>query len=673
MEGRGLTLRSKSRRPQISAPKPISAPLPANSKASGAGLPSGPREKPQQNGATADLVKRRYSTRFNQVPDLDANAPPVPSVPALPGAFGGRDASPAGNGGAASGSSPGLRVDLSALRDPSLPVDKYVASLLADASEEDIQEYQDRLRKVKNRTSTDLQQNVYQNRTQFIKISKEAEKLKGEMRTLRSLMAELTTALGQTSSANGLSPLSASFEDRPSRKANRSSVANLESMWSVQLQALWKTVEGSQKFLPAVPGRHIVLETGHWVELDSATWKPRRPVHIVLLNDHLLVAAKKRKRVDQSNPNNRGPVPTKLVAEECWPLQDIDMIDLGANLGSGSSRGEAEGRGVTNAINIRVGSKSFTYRQDHRNSSAKNELLATFRKTVEDLRTTLRSETETAGKASDALAYLTGGSRRSELFFDGGENIRDTPEVRIDVDGKQQNLRWVEGQIDDLDIAIALQHFEEAVSSIERLRKLARGLKGNTVAQDAINTKLDERVTKLAGIISRALVNKHSFLNATKTNVSWLTRLGLEDRAREAYLRARSEIITKRVRQCIFEGDLRLYIFQISFVYFTLIRNTLSIYQACFPALMTSASIKWAKEHLDSFNALLARQLSSVLRGTGVWNKCMEIVHEHAAMLTEVGVDFQDFVGKGLENDQSPSRKQSGSSAEMLAAAQGAE
>lgn len=420
--------------------------------------------------------------------------------------------------------------------------------MLADASEEDIQEYQDRLRKVKNRTSTDLQQNVYQNRTQFIKISKEAEKLKGEMRTLRSLMAELTTALGQTSSANGLSPLSASFEDRPSRKANRSSVANLESMWSVQLQALWKTVEGSQKFLPAVPGRHIVLETGHWVELDSATWKPRRPVHIVLLNDHLLVAAKKRKRVDQSNPNNRGPVPTKLVAEECWPLQDIDMIDLGANLGSGSSRGEAEGRGVTNAINIRVGSKSFTYRQDHRNSSAKNELLATFRKTVEDLRRTLRSETETAGKASDALAYLTGGSRRSELFFDGGENIRDTPEVRIDVDGKQQNLRWVEGQIDDLDIAIALQHFEEAVSSIERLRKLARGLKGNTVAQDAINTKLDERVTKLAGIISRALVNKHSFLNATKTNVSWLTRLGLEDRAREAYLRARSEIITKRVR-----------------------------------------------------------------------------------------------------------------------------
>lgn len=217
-----------------------------------------------------------------------------------------------------------------------------MAKLLANASEEEIQNYQESLRKVKNRTSTDLQQNVYQNRTQFIKISKEAEKLKDEMRTLRSLMAELTTALGQTTVGNTPNPMSPVDDHFPKRNANRSSVANLESMWSVQLQTLWKTVEGSQKFLPAVPGRHIVLETGNWAELDSATWKPRRPVHIVLLNDHLLVAAKKRKRVDQNNPNHRGPIPTKLVAEECWPLQDIDMIDLATNLGDGRrSRGGA--------------------------------------------------------------------------------------------------------------------------------------------------------------------------------------------------------------------------------------------------------------------------------------------------------------------------------------------
>ncbi|KAL4891513.1 Cullin repeat-like-containing domain protein [Aspergillus ambiguus] len=660
MEGRGLTLRSKSRRarPQISAPKPISGPLPPNSKAvdpaqstttSSSGSRSRDRSAPKD--ATSDLVKRRYSTRFNQVPDFDPSAPPVPSLPKGP-TYG--TLTPPQVSRRPSGEPSGPpQVDLDALRDPSLPVDRYVANLLANASEDEIQEYQRSLRKVKNRTSTDLQQNVYQNRTQFIKISKEAEKLKGEMRTLRTLMAELTTALGQTTVGNTPNPMSPNLDERlPKRNANRSSVANLESMWNVQLQTLWKTVEGSQKFLPVVPGRHIVMETGNWVELDSATWKPRRPVHLVLLNDHLLVAAKKRKRVDQSNPNHRGPVPTKLVAEECWALQDVDMIDLGANLGTGAAREEAEDRGIDNAINIRVGNKPFTYRHDKRSSSAKSDLLATFRKTVEDLRRTLRSETEAASRANDSFGYLGGRlsmySPKPDLY-DNMDNDRDRPEVRIDVDGKQQNLRWVEGQVDELDIHIALQRFEESVSNIERLRKLARGLKGNSVAQDVINAKVDERAAKLAEVLSRALVDTHSFLIATKTNVTWLTRLGFEDQAREAYLKARSDVISKRIRACIFEGDLPLYIFQISFVYFTLLKNTISIYQQCFPTVMTSACIKWAKHHLDGFNALLTRQLSSVQRGTSVWQKCIDIVHEQAGLLDEVGVDFTDLVARGLE------------------------
>lgn len=426
-----------------------------------------------------------------------------------------------------------------------------VADLLANATEEEIEDYQNSLRKVKNRTSTDLQQNVYQNRTQFIKISKEAEKLKGEMRTLRTLMADLTTALGQTTVGNTPNPMSPTTDTLPKRNANRSSVANLESMWNVQLQTLWKTVEGSQKFLPAVPGRHIVIETGNWVELDSATWKPRRPVHIVLLNDHLMVAVKKRKRVDQSN--HRGPVPTKLVAEQCWPLQDIDMIDLGANMGAGAARDEDEDRGISSAVVVRVGAKPFTYRNDKRNSPAKSELLATFRKAVDDLRRTLRSETEAASKSTESLGYL--GARHSSHhslkpdYFDGlSDNPRDKPELRIDVDGKQQNLRWVEGQVDELDIDIALQRFEESVSTIERLRKLAKGLKGNTIAQDVINGKVDERAAKLAEVLSRSLVDTHAFPMATKTKVTWLTRLGFEDQAREAYLKARSDVITKRIR-----------------------------------------------------------------------------------------------------------------------------
>lgn len=131
MEGRGLTLRSKSRRqrPQISAPKPISKPLPPNVKAPNsnqAAIAAG-RERAPQNDATSDLVKRRYSSRFNVPVDFDANAPPVPSlpIPSAHGGFGGlapaaipRQPSPL------DGASPAPKVDLHALRDPSLPVER---------------------------------------------------------------------------------------------------------------------------------------------------------------------------------------------------------------------------------------------------------------------------------------------------------------------------------------------------------------------------------------------------------------------------------------------------------------------------------------------------------------------------------------------------------------------
>lgn len=75
-----------------------------------------------------------------------------------------------------------------------------------------------------------------------------------------------------------------------------------------------------------------------------------------------------------------------------------------------------------------------------------------------------------------------------------------------------------------------------------------------------------------------------------------------------------------------------------------MIKNTIAIYQQCFPSVMSSASIKWAKDHMDGLNTVLNRQLSSVERDTPVWQKCMEIVYEHANMLYDVGVDFKDMI-----------------------------
>lgn len=510
-EGKNFSLRQKkSKRIPISAPKPISAPLtsePQQSVPPRAPTRPGPynRSDTGTTGNTADLVKRRYSTRFVQPSEFSqGDAPPIPSVPALPNGYGNKSQTRPG----AADRSHKVPIDINALKDLNLQPEKYAAQILSDATDQEIRDFQAGLRNLKHRASTDLQQNVYQNRTQFIKISKEADKLKEEMRTLRGLMSELTTSFSQASIHAGVpeptrAPMGDDARSRARKQANRSSVANLEAMWNVQLHALWKNVEGSQKFLPAIPGRHILLEQGAWLELDAATWKARRHAHMFLLNDHLMVAVRRKKRVDPSAMTNGDAAQkntTRLVADKCWPLQDIDMVDLALT----GSLGAADQKSMSNAISIRCGHESFTYRSDKSSNTEKTDLLLAFRRTADELRKSLRADMEeTSHKNKETMEYLT--TRDPVLSNKTGllrslSDSKNKPVFLIEVDGKHQNLRWVEGQIDDLDSEIALQRFEDAVRRVEKLRRLAKGLKGNMIAQDLITTKVDERARKLAGI-----------------------------------------------------------------------------------------------------------------------------------------------------------------------------
>jgi len=65
---------------------------------------------------------------------------------------------------------------------------------------------------------------------------------------------------------------------------------------------------------------------------------------------------------------------------------------------------------------------------------------------------------------------------------------------------------------------------------------------------------------------------------------------------------------------------------------------------------MMSACVKWAKEAVEAFNVILARQLSSTEKGGKVWNDCMERAKAHAEMLAEVQLDFRELVGREAPN-----------------------
>lgn len=63
---------------------------------------------------------------------------------------------------------------------------------------------------------------------------------------------------------------------------------------------------------------------------------------------------------------------------------------------------------------------------------------------------------------------------------------------------------------------------------------------------------------------------------------------------------------------------------------------------------MMSACVKWAKERVDAFNAILGRQLSGEEEGGEKWTACLDRAQEHARMLSEVGLDFGNLVGQNV-------------------------
>ncbi|KAL5114819.1 exocyst complex component exo84 [Pleosporales sp. CAS-2024a] len=652
-KSKGISLRKNRDKDKKKGPPIISAPMPVGSGISAPTMSSGgrpstessrsrqnrgdaPRERPPRADKTADLVKRRYSQKLTTTMPSDFGNGPMPDMPQMPVQFREKDAArdtrppPGGEGR-------GPRVDMKALRDPNLRPEQYVSSLLADASEEDIRRYQDELRKTKHRTSADLQTNVYQNRTQFIKISKEAEKLKGEMRTLRQLMSDLTTTLEQTASVSNTDNDMAN-----SRRANRSSIGDLNQIRAAQLQQLYRDVEGSQKYLPPIPGRFIVWRSKRWFELDSATLKAKRRVQLLLLNDHILVAQEKKARNDVVGQRDGNRSVLEYKAQLCFPLQDAHVT-----------------RTPEDRIIIRHGSESYTYDTKREDAGDKPSFISTFRKTKDDLRKSQEADFEEKDRVHDSYNHLLSRDpdlvKKTDLLENLTEAVNNNQiSTFVDIDGQQRNIRWVEAQLDRLDIEIALQHFDDAVVEVEKLKELAKNIRSNEMAKAVVTFKVNERATKLASMLVKQLVENNNWISSVKQHVGWVVRLGFEDRAREAYLEARGNLIRMRSRQCIFEGNLPDYIFQISYIYFTVIKNTVDMFQKCFPQQLMSACVKWAKEHVDQFNILLKRQLSSVDEDGNLWKECMSLAQEHAGMLNEVGLDFSELVGSGVREGDRP-------------------
>ncbi|CAN6634519.1 exocyst complex component Exo84p [Trichomonascus vanleenenianus] len=670
-----------------------------------------------------NLVKKRYSSRVgvNDIYD-QAKAPALPlnaqqiieeaEEPAVPHAQYGEGTLE---------EEPSRKM----LERETFDAEKYISHQLSSATDVEIASFAEKLTSMQDQLVVEKKETMYKNYKTFLHVGKEITYLGTELDSLRKLLNDMhlaTTAMKedavQALASRETKPLptsnssqsSLSVPESPggglgvprrsssSVNANRNSMLMLENMWAQDMANLFRHVEGAQKYLPAVPGRHVIVDSGGWYQLNTATWKPVQPAHMLLLNDHLLVAVKKRQRQgDTLNANNNNAGSSsgsrKLVADQCWPLQEIEISELVPK----KAKTDSEGRKLFNnalCIKTGAGATAFVYRIDKPSEHFK--ILQKYRNAKEELRALKGGQGTSSGPDSrkaqedkarlqssmDYYANQTPTLKNRRELLEGYSTVRKSSghsrHASVDLSGKTKTLREIDELINDLDVKIAYRQFDGAVrvitKNLEELKdtstspsssssSLALGAADKLVSLSAtavvsagtatsakdlaeltrsvMKIKIEQRSDELSDILLRDLSQNNQNRDQAMHTVNLLIRLGHGTRAKETFLEARRGLIRGRIKHVEFQGDIVGYVTQVAIIHFRLIRATVEMFNRFFNASRSSSSlVEWAKNEVEEYILLYARQLYNIDPQDDVSKTCARVTKRESDQLKEVGLDL---------------------------------
>ncbi|KAJ7459067.1 hypothetical protein B0H11DRAFT_2060287 [Mycena galericulata] len=592
--------------------------------------PNGAAPTPRRDARKSrvdDKIKKRMSMRYADISNpSELNVPPIPAMPGLPSRTAGREQDEVVMDRTTGREDRGGD-DKKLLDKDDFDPDAFLKIKLANSTESELKTLQSSLRNAKDDTASDLQRNVFKNYAEFVLISKEISTLENEMLELKESLSEYKS---MPSLLHIPDPTSTSSSGLSSYR--RSSVADLRIMYFNQMQTLHAQIEGSAKFAPTTPGRHVVSEVEGVIALNAATYKPTGKVKFVVLDDAVLVARRRRRTAGTGAEGRGGSVSEgKLVAERCWPLNEMLVLDT------------KDSPSMTNVFKIRQGKETHVYRTE--TPGEKKSLLAQFRHVAEDLAAKKRKERE--GEHERRKSMWNGGGA------DGGGSDRVPPVPdwmaafanRGDPDGAagsdakekaERDARWTSEWADDLTVAIALREWEKATALVETG-------KGKLSTTPPLAAKLPPLNAQLTAALLDSLSQPTNRKSTVIALITLLLRLGAGPAARTTFLAMRSRVMRGHVRRIRFEGHVGAYIGDLAVVVFTGIKHTADWFLASFKENeVASAFIDWAKKQIEDYGELFRRQVYSSDVDLKVVDEAMKITYAQSKkLLQEYGLDFR--------------------------------
>ncbi|KAF7302741.1 Exocyst complex component [Mycena chlorophos] len=548
-----------------------------------------PRTRDARKSRVDDKIRKRMSMRYADISSpTELNMPPMPAMPTMPTrTIPGREQDEVVKQ-RSTGREERKEDDKKLLDKDDFDPDAFLKLKMANSTESEIKSLQSSLRNAKDDTASELQRNVFKNYAEFVLISKEISTLENEMLELKESISEYKS---MPSLLHIPDPTSTSTSGLSSYR--RSSMADLRIMYFNQMQTLHAQIEGSAKFAPTTPGRHVVAEIEGVIALNAATYKPTGKAKFVA---HPRVGA---------GGSNEG----KLVAERCWALNEMLVLDT------------KDSPSMTNVFKIRHGKET-------------HELSAKKRKERE-------GEHERRKSMWNGGGGMGGGNSdrppMPDWMSDLARRVGDPDAAGTDAKEKaERDTQWTNDWADELTVAIALREWELATDLVEKGRN-------KLPTTPPVATKLPALTSQLTTSLLQSLSQTTNRKSTVMSVISLLLRLNAGAAARTTFLNMRSHVMRNHVRKIRFEGHIGAYVGDLAIVFFTGIKNTADWYLSSFKENEgASAFIDWARKQIEDYGELFRRQVYSPDVDKKVVDEALMITRAQSKkLLQEYGLDFR--------------------------------
>lgn len=569
-------------------------------------------------------------------------------------------------------------------------IEARIITELSSGTASEIDDYYKVLVKQKALLDRDIKANINQNQRNILELTNDLKATQEELLQLRITTKELYGVLSdftdaaerrlelehevpQPQSQPHSRSKSGSSLLLPGKRKDRSSILVVEKMWASELQSLFKHVEGASKYIQAIPGRHVLAESGRWHEVNIGTWKPTRNTHLFVLNDLVLVTAKKNSSGQDGGNNKR-----RLQAIHCWPLHEVKLTEISAPAAASNAKGDDN---KVYIINIRAKSLSYVYQTDRYDhflkitdayNKGKNEILQKdrlldARKSINPLtdlaetdeeKKQLRESFRNSGvKDDDTEKRHSGHQRQSSdhLLQDISARVHSRNRS-LDVGRNKSSrdpsdktkyfmdLKSIEDRLDEVDVEIAHNKSVESVGLIKHIENKLGSIE-SAVATNSKKEVTDEEIKLLIDVIKLKITNRklkvqqslsfelqHNIARLDNGLISQILEFFLTfdqlEKGIGAYLAAMSSHLASTLARLVtgVQGSTRIdvvnYLSNLVIINVFIIKRAVSVYEECIVPIVRRANsvdldssgfISWCIDEVANLVGTIKKHLHGTL------------------------------------------------------------